>query len=111
MRKDPRHDCIHVPGQDARHISDGFALTKTDLVGGEVQGIATRLAHSHVETDTGAQAGFLEDHSKDFPLQEGRIAAGEVFLLEADCQVQKSLQFFRRIIGHSQKIFFHRFSL
>src|SRR5215470_277226 len=56
------HDGIDIARQHARRIGDGLAATELHLLASQHRGLATELAHRHVERNPRASRRLVEDH-------------------------------------------------
>jgi hypothetical protein len=90
--KNACHDGIHVTRNNSGDVCNRFPLTETDFSWGKVKGIPSHVAHGHVETHSGAQAGLLKDHSENFAFENGLVAACEVLFLQVNCQIKHFLK-------------------
>jgi len=60
--EDPRHDSVNIATENARHVGDALAMTEGDLIRPEVDGMAAKVPHTHLEGHASAQRRLLEDH-------------------------------------------------
>ncbi len=81
VREYARHDPVHVAREYPAYVGNRFALAEPDLVRGDVKRIPAEMTHPHFEGYPGAQAGFLENHSKGLALQNRTVSARRPFLL------------------------------
>src|ERR671921_1103513 len=56
------HNSVDVTCQDAARIRGRLAFADLDLLGAQVERVATELVHSDLEGDAGPVGWFLEDH-------------------------------------------------
>ena len=63
------HD-VDVAVEDPGDILDGFAFAEADLLGSEVDGLATEVTHGNLETDTGTERRLFEEEREFLAFEE-----------------------------------------
>jgi hypothetical protein len=62
------------------------------------------MLHGHFKGDPRPQAGFLENHGKGFPGQEGWVAAGPVLFFELEGETEEFFEFVGGVVGDVEEV-------
>ncbi len=107
MGENSCHNAIYITTQHAGNIGNAFAFAELDLVGRQVQCLASQVQHGDFEGNPRAQGRFLKDHAQCLTHENGLIAPCLPFLFQFLGYVQDVPDLFCRQVSQAQKVFLH----